>query len=137
MATQLLEPPSPRSKRAIEYPMLGNEVAYAVSAVEIVRTLEAAEDSFADIRELMKFGIAMAAMIKMIATTIRSSINENPLCFFLMGSPRTTAAFPGLSEPQHTTQGMEHLSGQRLTEPARHNLRKINGIEARMRLPSS
>src|SRR5579871_310605 len=39
-----------------------------------------AADSFADIFALSKLGIAMAAMIKIIATTINSSINENPTC---------------------------------------------------------
>jgi hypothetical protein len=39
-----------------------------------------AEDSFAAILERSKFGIAMAAMIKMIATTISNSIREKPFC---------------------------------------------------------
>jgi hypothetical protein len=39
----------------------------------------AAAASFADIRARIRFGIAIAAMIRMIATTISSSINENPL----------------------------------------------------------
>src|SRR5215472_12836307 len=33
-------------------------------------------------RERSKFGIAIAAMIKMIATTISNSIREKPFCFF-------------------------------------------------------
>jgi hypothetical protein len=41
----------------------------------------AADDSFADILARSKLGIAMAAMINMIATTISNSINENPVCF--------------------------------------------------------
>ena len=43
-----------------------------------------AEDSFADILARIKFGIAIAAMISMIATTIRSSISENPFCLGLI-----------------------------------------------------
>src|SRR6266404_4498159 len=39
-----------------------------------------AEASFAAMRERSKFGMAMAAMIRMIATTISSSINEKPFC---------------------------------------------------------
>jgi hypothetical protein len=35
-------------------------------------------------RERSKFGIAIAAMIKMIATTIKSSIREKPFCFFML-----------------------------------------------------
>jgi len=41
----------------------------------------AADDSFADILARSRLGIAMAAMINMIATTISNSINENPVCF--------------------------------------------------------
>jgi hypothetical protein len=47
--------------------------------VAILRTEAAAEDSLAAILARSKLGIAMAAMIKMIAITISSSINENPL----------------------------------------------------------
>src|SRR5215469_753029 len=46
----------------------------------MVRIPLAADDSFAAIRARSRFGIAIAAMIKMIATTINSSISENPLC---------------------------------------------------------
>src|SRR3989442_7526726 len=45
-----------------------------------------AEASFAAIFERSKLGMAIAAMIKMIATTIRSSISENPFCFLPMTS---------------------------------------------------
>src|SRR5438128_873090 len=45
-----------------------------------------AEASFAAIFERSKLGMAIAAMIKMIATTIRSSISENPFCFLSMTS---------------------------------------------------
>src|SRR5215469_5469042 len=38
----------------------------------------AADDSWAAIRACRRLGIAIAAMIRMIATTIRSSISENP-----------------------------------------------------------
>jgi hypothetical protein len=39
-----------------------------------------ADASFALMRELMRFGIATAAMIKITITTISNSISENPLC---------------------------------------------------------
>jgi len=55
-------------------------VEYEMNAVVNVRRVATAEASFAAIRERMRFGIAMAAMIKMIATTISSSISEKPFC---------------------------------------------------------
>jgi hypothetical protein len=45
----------------------------------MVRTVSAAAASFAAILALRRFGIAIDAIIKMIPTTTRSSINENPL----------------------------------------------------------
>jgi hypothetical protein len=45
-----------------------------------VRKEATADASLAAILERIKFGIAMAAMIKMIATTISNSINEKPFC---------------------------------------------------------
>src|ERR1700679_1141823 len=47
------------------------------------RTDPAADESLADIRARIRFGMAMAAMIKMMATTISSSISENPFCLCL------------------------------------------------------
>src|ERR1700734_2057968 len=51
-----------------------------------VRTEPTADASLAAMRARSKFGIAMAAMIKMIATTISNSISENPFCFLFMSS---------------------------------------------------
>jgi hypothetical protein len=45
-----------------------------------------ADASFALMRELMRFGIATAAMIKITITTISNSISENPLCLRLIYS---------------------------------------------------
>jgi len=45
-----------------------------------VLTLLAAADWFASIRDRNKLGIAIAAMIRMMATTISSSIKEKPFC---------------------------------------------------------
>lgn len=42
------------------------------------RTAAAADDSLAAIRARSRLGIAIAAMINMIAMTISSSIRENP-----------------------------------------------------------
>jgi hypothetical protein len=44
----------------------------------MVRSEPTAEASLADIFERNRFGMAIAAMIKMIATTINNSINEKP-----------------------------------------------------------
>src|SRR5713226_4409403 len=50
----------------------------------MVRTEPTADASFAAIFERSKLGMAMAAMIRMIATTISNSIREKPFCFFMM-----------------------------------------------------
>src|SRR4029077_11247667 len=50
----------------------------------MVRTEPTADDSLAAIFERSKFGMAIAAMIRMIATTISNSIREKPFCFFMM-----------------------------------------------------
>src|SRR5258708_36687470 len=50
----------------------------------MVRTEPTANDSYAAIFERSKFGMAIAAMIRIIATTISNSISENPFCFFMM-----------------------------------------------------
>src|SRR5256885_6016225 len=50
-------------------------------AVLMVRIPLAADDSLAAIRARSRFGMAIAAMIRMIATTISNSINEKPLSF--------------------------------------------------------
>src|SRR5579863_64518 len=53
-----------------------------------VRSEATADASLAAIFERSKFGIAIAAMIKMIATTISNSINEKPFCRLRMhGAP--------------------------------------------------
>src|SRR5437763_12792769 len=49
----------------------------------MVRTELTADDSLAAMRARSRLGIAMAAMIKMIATTISNSISEKPFCFFI------------------------------------------------------
>src|SRR5690348_18360662 len=52
----------------------------------MVRIELAADDSLAAMRARSRFGIAMAAMIRMIATTISNSISEKPFCFRIVGS---------------------------------------------------
>src|SRR6185312_172037 len=53
-------------------------------AVTSERTEAAAEDSLAAILARSRFGMAIAAMIKMIATTISNSINEKPFCLRIL-----------------------------------------------------
>src|ERR1700722_17879590 len=50
----------------------------------IVRKEPTADDSLAAMRARSKFGMAIAAMIKMIATTINNSINEKPFCLLMI-----------------------------------------------------
>src|SRR6202035_1161178 len=52
-----------------------------MQAVLMVRSEPTAEASLAAIFDRSKFGIAIAAIIKIIATTIRSSISEKPFCW--------------------------------------------------------
>src|SRR5690348_14110004 len=53
------------------------------------RTEATADDSFAEIRECSKVGIAIAAMIRMIVTTISNSIREKPRCLFIASPGKT------------------------------------------------
>src|SRR3954467_10181161 len=68
---------------------------YEISAVVICRIEATADDSLAEMRERRKFGIAMAAMIRMMATTMNNSMSENPPCvrfmFSLMSAYAKTA----------------------------------------------
>jgi hypothetical protein len=64
-------------------PWLEYAVKYDTSAVLMLRSELTPEASFAAILERMKFGIAIAAMIKIIATTINNSIREKPFCLFM------------------------------------------------------
>src|SRR5271155_2490337 len=54
-------------------------VEYSTEEVVMERTVDAAPAWFAEILARRKFGIAIAAMISMIATTIISSMSEKPL----------------------------------------------------------
>src|ERR1700685_2555178 len=52
----------------------------------MVRIEPTADASLAAMRARSKFGIAIAAMIKMIATTISNSISEKPFCLLFISS---------------------------------------------------
>src|SRR5277367_2714822 len=63
-------------------------VEYATMVVFNVRSEATADASLAAIFERSKFGIAIAAIIKIIATTINNSISEKPFCLLRMhGAP--------------------------------------------------
>jgi hypothetical protein len=49
----------------------------------MLRIEDTPDASLAAILARIKFGIAMAAMMRMIATTINSSISEKPFCFLM------------------------------------------------------
>ena len=57
-------------------------VENATEEVLMVRIEPTADASLAAIFERSRFGMAIAAMIKMIATTISNSISEKPFCLF-------------------------------------------------------
>ena len=52
---------------------------YSISVVFSVLMVAAAADSLAAILDRIRFGIAIAAMIKMMATTISNSMRESLL----------------------------------------------------------
>jgi hypothetical protein len=70
---------APPKVARVEYPFAGYAELYAISAVASERTEAEAEASLAAILARNKFGMAMAAMIRIIATTIRSSMSEKPV----------------------------------------------------------
>jgi len=73
----------------------GTSEANAISPVVRVRSEPTAEAFVRAILDLIRFGIAIAAMIRMIATTISNSIRENPFaassCYLLKDSIVTRA----------------------------------------------
>src|SRR5215475_15133290 len=73
-------PFGPRVVNVSAYPTVAYVVEKLTCDVFRVRTVLAAADSLAAIRDRRRLGMAMAAMIRMIATTIRSSMSEKPFC---------------------------------------------------------
>lgn len=57
---------------------------YVIAAVLMVRIDPTADASLADMRARSRFGIAMAARVRMIATTISNSMREKPLLAVLL-----------------------------------------------------
>src|SRR5215831_2206025 len=83
----------PRFVRALVKPCAGYAALYEISAVLMVRTEPTADASLADIRARIRFGMAIAAMIRMMATTISNSISEKPFCFRISIFPLVSFAF--------------------------------------------
>src|SRR5579885_3781327 len=88
----------PRAAKFAAYPAAGYEVEYSMLAVTMVRMEAAAEDSLAAILARSRFGIAIAAMIKIIATTISNSINEKPFCLRISVFPSSSVFFESRSQ---------------------------------------
>ena len=78
----------PRSASAAVNPILGQALAKFVSAVKRLCRLATADDSFATARDFMRFGIAIAATMRITPTTIKSSTRLKP--FFLIFPPPPT-----------------------------------------------
>src|SRR5207248_4975708 len=87
VARAVLADPRPSWARLVAKPLAGYEVESSMFAVTSVRTEAAPEDSLAAILARNRFGMAIAAMIRMIATTIKSSINEKPFCLRILCFP--------------------------------------------------
>src|SRR5438067_4021731 len=77
----------------------------ALSAVNNALRFAFASLCFDRAWNLMKFGIAIAARMPMIATTIISSIRVKPFCsLFMWGSPRKWLKFSGAQGEQSPRQ---------------------------------
>src|ERR1700733_1334163 len=78
----------------------------------MVRSEAAPDESLAAIRARIKLGIAIAAMIRMMATTISSSISEKPFCCFRISLFFLVTFFELLLVSGTTQSGsMWHLPG--------------------------
>src|SRR5579872_5152092 len=83
-AGQPVATPGPSVARSGAKPACGYVTENVASAVLSVRIVLAAAELLAAMRDRTKFGIAIAAMIRMMATTISSSINEKPFCLRML-----------------------------------------------------
>src|SRR5580658_5927631 len=72
----------------------------------------AADESLAAIRARSKLGMAMAAMTRMIATTIRSSISEKPFCFGMAVMSVCCIGRRELLSRRPLPKELSHLRGQ-------------------------
>src|SRR6266849_291206 len=88
---------------------------YATAAVLITRREATAEVSLARMRDRRKLGTAIAAMIKITATTMSSSIRENPLGLRMY--PPLADAFAGGRGPREVRLTRVFLGGQTSLRP--------------------
>src|SRR6266496_3122318 len=77
----------------------------------MVRSDATADDSLAAIRARIRFGMAIAAMIRMMATTISNSMSENPFCFPI------SVIFPKIICPDIRLSDYQLTSDKALTLP--------------------
>src|SRR6266852_2032227 len=73
----------------------------------MVRIALTEADSFAAIRARSRLGIAIAAMIRIIATTISNSISEKPFCFRISFFPLAVCGLLDLNYREYS-----HFIGQ-------------------------
>src|SRR5690242_13891528 len=78
-------------------------------AVFRVRSEPTAEAWLAAIFDRNRFGMAMAAIIRMIATTIKSSINEKPFCLLRIELIPPKAPIPVLALRPVLLHGSHHV----------------------------
>src|SRR5277367_1071065 len=92
----------------------------------MVRSPAAADESLAAMRARIKLGIAIAAMIRMIATTISSSISEKPLALSLLTRSLRMSILPqaicfcrlaGRNIKMYLIRHSEGQTGQRREDP--------------------
>jgi hypothetical protein len=84
------------------------------SAVLSVRSDPTADAWLAAIRDRSRFGIAIAAMMRMIATTINSSINEKPRVLLFISPPYTVCSSTAV-RTQDIEQFSCHLGLQKIS----------------------
>src|ERR1700726_1029389 len=80
----------------------------------MVRIELAADDSFAAVRSRSRFGIAIAAMIRIIATTISNSISEKPFCFPMFLFPLSKYISEIFIRQRRRVSGLDLLEGTQL-----------------------
>src|SRR6266567_6516040 len=95
----------------------------------MVRSELTADDSLAAIRARSRFGIAIAAIIRIIATTISSSINEKPFLLFISlvsmvsGSRPALQTFVAATVPSSVSGGAQRYFTD--NKPPTHKLARL------------
>src|ERR1700732_881644 len=92
-------------------------------AVFNVRSEPTAEDWLAEIFARNKLGMAMAAITRMIATTIKSSISEKPFCLRMVSPQPYTCISASIGEAKECDVGhnsLNHLPFNRFQQDELH-----------------